>query len=102
MPFLGVYDNVRYSPNCTPTYLHWGWGCSFCTFAPQVLFPDYLERGMADTKLHPFLVYILLTAVSSWSVSAMYVIDATIWKKMTLCVSRLSCINREMSKWQSL
>ena len=26
MPFLGVYDNVRYSPNCTPTYQHWGWG----------------------------------------------------------------------------
>lgn len=53
MPFLGVYDNVRYSPYCTPTYQHWGWGCSFCTFAPKVLFPDYLERGMADTKLHP-------------------------------------------------
>ena len=26
MPFLGVYDNVRYSPNCTPTYLHTGDG----------------------------------------------------------------------------
>ena len=23
MPFLGVYDNVRYSPNCTPAYQHW-------------------------------------------------------------------------------
>ena len=29
MPFLGVYVYVRYSPNCTPTYLRWGWGCSF-------------------------------------------------------------------------
>lgn len=55
MPFLGVYDNVRYSHICTPTYQHWGWGCSFCTFAPQVLFPDYLERGMADTNSIPFL-----------------------------------------------
>ena len=67
MPFLGVYDNVRYSPYCTPTYQHWGWGCSFCTFTPKVLFPDYLERGMADTKLHPFLVSILLTVMSLWS-----------------------------------
>ena len=23
MPFLGVYDYVRYSPYCTPTYMHW-------------------------------------------------------------------------------
>ena len=35
--------------------LHWGWGCSFCTFAPKVLFPDYLERGMADSNSIPFL-----------------------------------------------
>ena len=55
MPFLGVYDNVRYSPNCTPTYQHWGWGCSFCTFIPKVIFPDYLERGMADSNSIPFL-----------------------------------------------
>lgn len=47
--------------------LHWGWGCSFCTFIPKVLFPDYLERGMADTKLHPFLVSIPLIAMSLWS-----------------------------------
>lgn len=56
MPFLGVYDNVRYSPNCTPTYYqHWGWGFVSEHFVPQVFFPDYLERGMADSNSIPFL-----------------------------------------------
>lgn len=56
MPFLGVYDNVRYSPNCTPTtYQHWGWGFVSEHFVPQVFFPDYLERGMADSNSIPFL-----------------------------------------------
>lgn len=39
MPFLGVYDHVRYSPNCTPTtYQHWGWGFVSEHFVPQVFF----------------------------------------------------------------
>ena len=67
MPFLGVYDNVRYSPNCTPTYQHWGWGFVSEHFVPQVFFPDYLERGMADTKLHPLSCIYILTAMSLWS-----------------------------------
>ena len=67
MPFLGVYDNVRYSPNCTPTYQHWGWGFVSEHFVPQVFFPDYLERGMADTILHPLSCIYILTAMSLWS-----------------------------------
>ena len=42
MPFLGVYDNVRYSPNCTPTtYQHWGWGFVSEHFVPQFFFGSY-------------------------------------------------------------
>ena len=56
MPFLGVYDNVRYSPNCTPTtYQHWGWGFVSEHFVPQVFFQTTLERGMADSNSIPFL-----------------------------------------------
>ena len=54
MPFLGVYDNVWYSPNCTPTYQHWG-GALFLNISYHRFFPDNLERGMADSNSIPFL-----------------------------------------------
>ena len=83
MPFLGVYDNVRYSPNCTPTtYRHWGWGFVSEHFVPQVFFQTTLERGMADSNSIPFLVSILLTAMSLWSCIGKKMIEVNMNSKL--------------------
>ena len=55
MPFLGVYDNVRYSPNCTPTYLHWGWGFVSEHFVPQVFSRLPKSEGWQIRTPSPFL-----------------------------------------------
>ena len=55
MPFLGVYDNVRYSPNCTPTYQHWGWGFVSEHFVPQVFFQTTQSEGLQIRTPSPFL-----------------------------------------------
>ena len=66
MPFLGVYDNVRYCPNCTPTYQHWGWGFVSEHFVPQVF--SRLPRARDGRfELHPLSCIYILTAVSLWS-----------------------------------
>lgn len=70
MPFLGVYDNVRYSPNCTPTtYQHWGWGFVSEHFVPQVFSRLPKSEGWQIRTPSLSCIYIL-TAVSLWSVSA--------------------------------
>ena len=55
MPFLGVYDNVRYSPNCTPTYQHWGWGFVSEHFVPQVFSRLPKSEGWQIRTPSPFL-----------------------------------------------
>ena len=56
MPFLGVYDNVRYSPYCTLYISALGDGAIVSEhFVPQVFFQTTLERGMADSNSIPFL-----------------------------------------------
>ena len=56
MPFLGVYDLFG-TALIVPLHInqHWGWGFVSEHFVPQVFFPDYLERGMADSNSIPFL-----------------------------------------------
>ena len=66
MPFLGVYDNVRYSPNCTPTYQHWGWGFVSEHFVPQVFSRLPKSEGWQIRTPSLSCIYIL-TAVSLWS-----------------------------------
>ena len=66
MSFLGVYDNVRYSPNCTPTYQHWGWGFVSEHFVPQVFSRLPKSEGWQIRTPSLSCIYIL-TAVSLWS-----------------------------------
>lgn len=56
-----------YSPNCTPTYQHWGWGFVSEHFVPQVFFPDYLRARDGRFELHPLSCIYILTVMSLWS-----------------------------------
>ena len=70
MPFLGVYDNVLVQALIVPLHIkHWGWGFVSEHFVPQVF--SRLPRARDGRfELHPLSCIYILTAVSSWSVSA--------------------------------
>ena len=70
MPFLGVYDNVLVQALIVPLHnLHWGWGFVSEHFVPQVFSRLPKSEGWQIRTPSLSCIYIL-TAVSSWSVSA--------------------------------
>ena len=50
-----------------PLHIYTGDGAVVSEHSYHRFFPDYLERGMADTKLHPLSCIYILTAMSLWS-----------------------------------
>ena len=54
MPFLGVYDLFG-TALIVPLHIYTGDGALFLNISYHSFFPDYLERGMADSNSIPFL-----------------------------------------------
>lgn len=54
MPFLGVHDLFG-TALIVPLHIYTGDGALFLNISYHRFFPDYLERGMADSNSIPFL-----------------------------------------------